>query len=118
MKYITFDSVIAKEAGVHAAILFDYFLKCWAANLVRNENIYDDEVWAELSLKSALSFFDFLTEQEILQALRSLISKNLVIAKDLEIDGYDDYVWFSCTKKAEKLANKQEISFPDIISLK
>lgn len=105
----TFQTEVAIEAGVNAALLFESFSKEWQRHIDMNEHFYHDLYWAYGNMQSLQKLFPFMDKDDINEAVRSLVREKYVIFGTFKIDDFEDFSWFSYTPKGAEFAELRNI---------
>ena len=100
MKHI-FDVDIAKEYGIHAAILLEN-LGYWIKQNEANEtNFYDGHYWTFNSRRAYREIFPYMSERQLDRAFHKLIDAGLVITGNYNKLAYDRTLWYALTQKGK-----------------
>ena len=93
---------VAKEVGVHAAILF-YNITYWIRKNKANEaNFRDGKWWTYNSVKAFQELFPYLTEKQIRTALKKLIDGGWIIVGEYNSSSFNHKKWYALTQKGEQ----------------
>jgi len=96
----SFNTEIAKEVGVNAAVIF-YNISFWIEkNACDNTNLYDNNYWACVSIKDLSEQFEYLTVGQIRTAVKKLIDSNLVIEGHYNYNKLDRRKWYAISEIA------------------
>ena len=90
-----FDTEVAREFGVNAAILFQN-LGFWVAkNQANGVNIHEGRAWTYNSRKAYHQLFSYLSERQIEIAFKRLVDAGLVVTGRFNRLGFDRTLWYS-----------------------
>ena len=96
-----FDSEVAKEYGVHAAVILQNLAHWVKHNEANGVNYYDGNYWTYNSKKAFSELFPYLTERQISTALQKLIDGGVVITGNYNKSAYDRTLWYALTEKGK-----------------
>lgn len=91
----TFDVDVAKEHGVHAAVLFENIRYWIAKNKANNAHFHDGRYWTYSSYTAFAELFPYLTERQIKYALQKLRDANLLIVGNYNSLPFDRTMWYA-----------------------
>lgn len=92
---LSFDQGVAIECGINAAIIFNHIIY-WLKQNARNPKcLIDDKIWMYDSQKEMASFFEFLSEKEVRNAIKILFDHGLIIKRKLCENHFDQTTWYS-----------------------
>ena len=95
----SFDIDIAKQYGVHSAVILKN-IQFWIEKNKANEvNNYDGYYWTYNSKKAFAELFPYMTARQIDYALQKLIDDGLIITGNYNKVAYDRTLWYAITKK-------------------
>lgn len=95
----SFDVNIAKEYGVHEAILLNH-LNFWIEkNRANDRHHYDGYYWTYSTKKAFAELFPYLTERQIGYVLEKLVDAGLIMKGNYNKSSYDRTLWYAITKK-------------------
>lgn len=112
----SFDIEIAKEYGIHCAILLKsiYF---WVKKSKANEqNLFDGRYWTYNSKKAFTKLFPYMSERQIDYALKQLIEKGLILTGNYNKNTYDRTLWYALTDKAFCILHDCDMHFTKLLN--
>jgi len=95
MSHHNFDTVVASDVGVNAAILFENIRYWVTKNKANNKNFRDGLYWTYNSRRAFNELFPYLGEGAIRGALQKLIDAGYVIKGEYNLANYDRTGWYS-----------------------
>ena len=96
-----FNVNIAKEYGVHEAIML-YNLMFWQEkNEAENRHLYEDRHWTYNSVKAFDTLFIYFSRNQIRRILDKLETEGLILCGNFNKSGYDRTKWYSVTDFAK-----------------
>lgn len=103
-----FSVEVAKEVGVHAAILFEN-IAFWIKTNERNgRNIHDGKAWMFSSVVSFKENFPYLSEKQIRTSLSKLFVCEFLTVGNYNKTQYDRTRWFALTEKGNSFVQNAE----------
>lgn len=90
---------IAKEYGVHSAILLKNLHFWIQKNSANGRHYHDGTYWTYNSRKAFAELFPYMTERQIDYAMQNLIDSGIVITGNYNSDPRDRTLWYAVTKK-------------------
>lgn len=103
-----FDTAIAQQVGVEAAVIYNtitYWLKQNKANISNKTNTYDNCVWTYSTIEGFCKLLPYITYRQVKVAVKKLTSSGLVKSRDFDGNtGYTIPVLFNI-----KPTNSEEI---------
>lgn len=109
----SFDKAIAKEYGIHAAILFRNIAYWCEHNATNNKNFHDGLYWTYNSCEAFEKQFDYLSAKQIRTALQKLIDSGLIVKGNFNANPYDRTLWYAITKKGISILPEGQMDFPN-----
>ena len=98
-----FNTEIAKEVGVNAAVILENIAHWVLKNKANDKNFYDGHYWTYNSRTAMTSLFPYLSEKQVRYALDALRKADMVITGNYNKSSYDRTLWYtvsdSCAKK-------------------
>jgi hypothetical protein len=91
----TFDSGIATDCGVNAAIVFNYILSWVKHNMAHNLNFREDRYWMYQNVKAMTEYFGFFTTKQIRTAIEVLLEKEYIIKEKLNNNPFNQTNWYT-----------------------
>jgi len=106
----SFDTDVACEVGVNAAVLYQN-IKHWVAkNEANNKHFYEDCYWTYNSITAFDKLFSYLSKRQIRTALEKLIDKKYIGKGNFNQTPYDRTLWYCVLRKDHlpKKANRED----------
>ena len=98
-----FNTEIAKEVGVNAAVILENIAHWVLKNKANDKNFYDGRYWTYNSRTAMTALFPYLSEKQVRYALDALRKADMVITGNYNKSSYDRTLWYtvsdSCAKK-------------------
>ncbi len=91
----SFNTDIAEEVGVNAAIIYENIMFWCLKNKANNHNEYEGKYWTFNSVKAWKKLFPYLGISAIRSALRKLEEGGFILVGKHNEDPYDQTKWFS-----------------------
>ncbi len=98
-----FDTEIAAEYGINAAVLLQNIGYWVQQNEANKANFYDGYYWTYNSRKAYQELFPYMSERQISTAFQKLIEAGLVITGNYNKLAYDRTLWYALTQKGESI---------------
>src|SRR5699024_4949174 len=96
----SFNTEIAKEVGVNAAVIF-YNISFWIEkNATNSKNMFDGNFWTYYSISAFEEQFEYLSSRQIRTSLEKLVDNNLIIEGKYNKSKYDRTKWYAINKIA------------------
>ena len=119
-----FDTTIAAEVGINAAIVYEN-IKFWVQHNAKNGKNFKDEKYWMYSTQAELSEqFEYLSVKQVRTALAKLEDAGYIIKGNFNRSGYDRTCWYALGEKAqmeqeqtEDQEVKESAKTPEIIPL-
>ena len=106
-----FNTEIAKEVGVNAAIILENIAHWVLKNKANNKNFYDGHYWTFNSTAAMAELFPYMNARQVRTALDSLRKKGMVLTGNYNKSSYDRTLWYTVSDSCA------EQFFPEIIHL-
>ena len=106
-----FDTDIAKEYGIEAAIILDNIAFWIEKNRANEKHFHDGAYWTYNSIKAFNELFPYMSESTIRRVLKTLEEKGLIGTGNYNKAGYDRTLWYSITTKGFNILNKSICHF-------
>lgn len=107
----SFNTEIAEEYGINAAILF-YHIVFWIEKNEANEtNFHDGHYWTYNSIKAFKTLFPYMGDKQIRNALKKLTDEELLISGNYNKSPYDRTIWYALTEKGKSILPKGQMDF-------
>jgi hypothetical protein len=100
----SFDTVIATQVGVNAAVIYQNMMFWCEKNFANGHNIYDGYCWTYNSRRAWSDLFTYFSAAQIRTAIAKLISSGLVVKGHYNKNHYDRTIWYAPTETAAWLA--------------
>ena len=98
-----FNTEIAKEVGVNAAVILENIAHWVLKNKANDKNFYDGHYWTYNSRTAMTALFPYLSEKQVRYALDALRKADMVLTGNYNKSSYDRTLWYtvsdSCAKK-------------------
>ena len=112
MQIFSFDSEVAKEVGVNAAVLF-YNIAWWVEkNEANKANFHDGDYWTYNSMKAYTEMFPFMSKRQIEKAISDLKSLGYIKTGNYNAAAYDRTLWYALTDKGKSISTRRGNPFP------
>ena len=112
MQIFSFDSDVAKDVGVNAAVLF-YNIAWWIEkNEANNANFHDGDYWTYNSMKAYTEMFPFMSKQNIRTAIKVLQDGGYIKTGNYNAAAYDRTLWYALTDKGKSRTQNQHFHLP------
>lgn len=95
----SFDVGVAKEFGVHAAVLLSNMEYWIAKNEANGKHQHDGLIWTYNSRKAMEELFPYMSSRQIQYALDKLINEGIIVTGNFNESAYDRTLWYAITKK-------------------
>lgn len=115
-----FDTRVAADVGINAAIIYEN-IKFWVLHNEKNgKNLKEGKTWMYSTQKELSEQFEYLSVKQVRTALEKLETAGYIIKGNFNRSGYDRTCWYTVTDKgqpeieetAETPAEKPEIITP------
>ena len=100
----SFNTDIAKEYGMTAAVLYNHFLFWIRKNKADGRNYKDGKFWCYYTIKDLNKLFPYLTENKIEYALKKLADNNILVKAVHNDNKYNRTTWYAFCEEPEDLA--------------
>ncbi|MCI8620600.1 MAG: hypothetical protein HFJ50_01960 [Clostridia bacterium] len=94
-----FNVEIAKEYGIHEAIILENIYFWTEKNKANKKHFYDGSYWTYNSKKSFTELFPYLTERQIDYTLKKLLNEGFIKKGNYNKNRYDKTLWYAITEK-------------------
>lgn len=104
-----FDTDVAKEYGVNAAIILQnigYWIKQNEAN---ETNFYDGRYWTFNSKRAYGELFPYMSKRQIETAFQKLIEDGVIVTGNYNKLAYDRTLWYALTQKGKSILHFGEM---------
>jgi hypothetical protein len=99
----SFDIEIAKEYGIHEAIILKNIYFWVEKNRANEKHFYEGRYWTYNSKKAFSELFPYLNERQVKYALEKMKKEGLILTGNFNDTPYDRTCWYALTDKAFKL---------------
>ena len=95
----SFDTTIAEECGIPAAILFNH-LSFWIIKNKENQKyFFDGTYWTYSSVKALCGMFCYMSRDRIIGGLNALEANGYILTGNYNEDAKDRTKWYAITEK-------------------
>lgn len=108
----SFDVYIAKEYGLHCAIILQNIAFWIEKNKANEKHFHDGTYWTYNSVKAFGDMFPYLTTKQIRTALQRLEDEGLVKTGKYNDLAYDHTKWYALTEKGNSLFHLWKYDLP------
>ena len=98
-----FNTEIAVQYGVNAAIIFERISSWISHNENAGINLKDDKYWTYNTRKGMLSEFPYMSEWDVRKGISELLKNDLIVTGRFNDNTLDRTTWYGLTEKGEKL---------------
>ena len=102
----SFDIEIATRFGLIEAILLNNIWWWVEKNRANESNYYDGNYWTFNSTKAFAELFPYVSQKQIQNALKRLISEGILITGNYNKSVYDRTLWYAFTEKGKCIVQK------------
>lgn len=106
-----FNTEIAKEVGVNAAVILENIAHWVLRNKANDKNFYDGHYWTYNSNAAMAELFPYMNARQVRTALDSLRKNGMVLTGNYNKSRYDRTLWYTVSDDCA------ERFFPEIIHL-
>lgn len=106
-----FDSEIAEEYGVNAAVILQHIAFWIKTNEANERNCHDGYYWTYNSLKAFQRLFPYMSERQINTALKKLIAEGIIITGNYNEIRYDRTLWYALSKKGKSILHFDKMDY-------
>lgn len=96
MSLHSFDPIIAKKAGLNAAVIYQNLLFWCEKNKANNRHNYDNKWWTYNSISAFSELFPYLSPKQVRTALDKLEELKLIESGCFNKSNYDRTKWYTC----------------------
>lgn len=111
-----FNIKVAKEYGILEAILLNNIYYWIEHNRANDKNFYDGSYWTYNSTKAFAELFPYVTERQIIYALKKLKDAGLIKTGNYNKVAYDRTLWYALTEKGISILQKKEIHLTNLVN--
>ena len=109
-----FNVNIAKEYGVHAAVLLQNLEHWIAKNRANGKHFYEGNYWTYNSRRAFAELFPYMNARQIDYALKKLIDDGVIITGNFNQIAYDRTLWYAITKKGYSILQNCEMDVTNL----
>lgn len=113
-----FDTGIAADVGINAALVFEH-IKFWIQhNEKTGKNLKEGKHWMYSTQKELSEQFEYLSVKQVRTALAKLEDAGYIIKGNFNRSGYDRTCWYALGEKAPQEQEQkadQEVKTPEIV---
>ena len=92
----SFDTDIAQELGIEAAVILQNFAFWIIKNLTNEKNIHDGKAWTYNSYGALEKLFPYIKKEKIKRVIIALEKEGILVSRtDLNKNGFDKTKWYS-----------------------
>lgn len=92
----SFDTGIAIQLGIHAAIVYNHIIYWIKINACKNENMFiDGKYWMFETQAQMAEFLEYMTVEEVKKAVVKLLNAGLLIKGNYNTNPFDKTAWYS-----------------------
>ncbi len=113
----SFNVEIAKEYGIHEAIILEHMYFWIAKNIANGKNYFDGHYWTYNSINAFRELFPYMSGATIRRVLQSLEQNGFILKGNYNKASYDRTKWYALTDKAFALYGVQPPAAPENILL-
>lgn len=108
----TFDTKIASEYSVNAAIILQNIYYWIKKNEANDKHFYDGYYWTYNSVKAFEEMFPYMSKKQITTALTKLEEAGIIICGNYNSSAYDRTKWYALTEDGYELIEKGKSIVP------
>jgi hypothetical protein len=105
----SFQTEIAEECGVEAAIIFSNIQHWIKHNQANGTNLCDREVWTFNSRAAWCEQFQYMGEKQIRNAIERLVEAGLVVRGNFSPGSVNRTYWYRLGERPKRLAQKAKL---------
>lgn len=103
-----FDTEVAADVGINAAVLYSH-IKFWIEhNKKTGKNFKEGKTWTYSTQKELSEQFEYLSVKQVRTALEKLEAAGYIIKGNFNRSGYDRTCWYSLGEKAQQEIEETE----------
>lgn len=110
----SFNVDVAKEYGVHSAILLNNIAFWCLKNKANCTNEHDGHFWTYNSKAAFSELFPYMTARQIDYALKRLIDDGVLITGNYNANAYDRTLWYAVTEKGFSILQNCKMDGPNL----
>lgn len=93
----SFDTGIAAQLGVNAAIVFNHIVYWLRINKKKNQNFHDGKTWMYETISQISDFLGYLSEKQVRTAIKYLVDAKVLLEGFYNKNKFDRTTWY-CLK--------------------
>jgi hypothetical protein len=97
----SFDTGIAKELGLHCAIIYNHIIYWLRVNATKGQGFVDGKVWMYESQQQISDFLEYMTLDEVKKAIPKLVESGYVIKGNHNKNPFDKTAWYTIPNQSE-----------------
>ena len=109
-----FNTEIAKEVGVNAAVILENIAHWVLKNKANDKNFYDGHYWTYNSRTAMTALFPYLSEKQVRYALDALRKADMVITGNYNKSSYDRTLWYTVSDSCAKQYFPELLDWPKV----
>ena len=102
---MSFDTEIASDVGVNAAVVFENIYWWIKKNAANKKHFYDGNYWTYNSVSAFQEIFDFMSIEQIRYAIQKLLEKNYIIKGNYNQKALDHTKWYALGEVGLEITN-------------
>lgn len=107
----SFSVEVAKEYGIHAAILLENLHFWCAKNRANGESMHEGLYWTYNSVSAFKELFPYMTSGQISRNLAKLEENGLIVTGNFNKSAYDRTKWYAVTDLGNSFFGNQNVHF-------
>lgn len=104
-----FDSDVAEEVGVEAAVLFQNILFWIEKNKANEKHFYENNYWTYNSIEALAKMFPFWSKEKVRRLIEKLKESDFILTGNYNAHSYDRTMWYSLTEKGKSFSQNRQI---------
>lgn len=109
----SFDTEVAQDVGVIAAILYKNIQFWCEKNRTNDVHFHDGEYWTYNSIKAFCDQFPYLTKDQITYALKKLEESGYIKTGNYNNSSYDRTKWYADVKSVDCISENSEMDLAE-----
>jgi len=91
----SFDTGVASEVGVNAAIVYNHILYWLRHNFIEGKNFEQEKTWMYNSFEKMSGYMPYFTKDQVRRSVEDLVKSGLVIKSSFNKSKFDHTSWYS-----------------------
>ena len=112
----SFDTDIAKEYGVNAAIIVQHLAFWIAKNKANDKHFHEGRYWTYSSVRAFEELFPYMSAKQIRGALKKLENADVITVGNYNSIKYNHTRWYAFTEKGNMILQKVNFDLPKSIN--